>query len=92
MVPGADAATRGTTDFTDHRVGLDSSAENTELAVCPTTVAVDVMAHVEFTEAHGIFIGVRDVQCGDDTRFGAETEDPSDDAVDDHDTGWITRN
>ena len=39
--PAADAATRSTIDFTDHRVGLDSSSVTTNLAECPTAVAVD---------------------------------------------------
>ena len=68
MAP-AEAATRGTIDFTDHRVGLDSSSVTTDLAECPTAVAVDVMGHVEFTRTHGVFIGVRDIQCGGDTGF-----------------------
>jgi hypothetical protein len=131
MVPAADAATRSTIDFTDHRVGLDSSSVTTDLAECPTAVAVEVMGHVEFTRTHGVFIGVRDIQCGGNTGFvvrltanfgdggsfgswsiidaygaleglrgsgkivgtgfGGETEDPSDDGIDDHYTGWITR-
>ena len=131
MVPAtAEAATRGTIDFTDHRVGLDSSSVTTNLPECPTAVAVDVMAHVEFTRTHGVFIGIRDFQCGGDTgfvvrltatfadgsfgswsivdaygaleglhgsgklvgtAFGGDTADPSDDGIDDHYTGRITR-
>jgi hypothetical protein len=66
MVPAA-AATRGTIDFTDHGVGFDSSSVTTNLPECPTAVAVDVKAHVEFTRTHGVFIGIRDFQCGGDT-------------------------
>jgi hypothetical protein len=130
MVPAAGAATRDTIDFTDHRVGLDISSVTTDLAECPTAEAVDVMAHVEFTLTHGVFIGIRDFQCGGGTgfvvrltanfsdgsygswsiidaygaleglrgsgkivgtAFGGDTEDPSDDGIDDHYTGWITR-
>ena len=68
MVP-ASAATKGTIDFTDHRVGFDSSSVTTNLPECPTAVAVDVKAHVEFTRTHGVFIGIRDFQCGGDTGF-----------------------
>ena len=131
-VPSADAATRSLIEFTDHRVGLDSSAVTTSLDECPTAVAVDLMSHVEFTRTHGVFIGVRDIQCGSGTGFvvrltanfgeggsfgswsivdaygdlagmrgsgkivgtpfGGETpEDPTDDGIDDHYTGWVTR-
>ena len=131
VLPAADAATRSPIDFTDHRVGLDTSTVTTDLAECPTAVAVDLRSHVEFTRSHGVFIGVRDIQCGsgtgfvvrltanfgDDgssgswsiidaygalagmrgagkltgTPFGGDTEDPSDDGIDDHYTGWVTR-
>ena len=130
MVPAADAANRHTIDFTDHRLGLDSSAVTTDLAECPTAEAVDLRAHVEFTRTHGVFMAVRDFQCGGGTgfvvrlnaifadgsfgswsiidsygameglqgagkvtgtRFGGDTEDPNDDGIDDHYTGWITR-
>ena len=130
MAPTAHAGTRGTIDFTDHRVGLETSSVTTDLAACPTAVAVDRRAHVEFTRHHGVFHGVRDMQCGDGTGFvvrltarfgeggstgtwsivdaygdleglhgagtlvgtgfGGDTEDPSDDGIDDHYTGWIT--
>lgn len=129
-VPAAGAATRGTVDFTDHRVGLESSSVTTNLTECPTAVAVDLMSHVEFTRTHGVFIGVRDFQCGEGTgfvvrltanfgdgsfgswsivdaygtleglrgsgklvgtSFGGDTEDPSDDGIDDHYTGRIIR-
>jgi hypothetical protein len=132
MVPTADAATRGTIDFVDHRVGFDgTSSVTTDLAECPTAEAVDVMTHVAFTQKHGVFFGVRAIECDADTGFvvrltarfansgsfgswsivdaygaldglrgsgaivgtgfGAETEDESDDGIDDHYTGWITR-
>ena len=131
MTPTADAATRAPVDFTDHRVGLDSSSVTTDLPECPTAEAVDLAAHVEFTQTHGVFIGTRDFQCGGGTGFvvrltanfsedgsygswsiidaygaleglhgagkivgtpfGGDTEDPSDDGIDDHYTGWITR-
>ncbi len=129
MVSTAEGATRATIDFTDHRVG-DFSSVTTSLAECPSAVAVDLKGHVAFTQTHGVFLGVRDIQCDggtgfvvrltanfDDgsfgswsiidsygdlagihgsgkivgTRFGDETEDPSDDGIDDHYTGWITR-
>ena len=131
VVSVADAATRGTIDFTDHRVGLEASSVTTDLAECPRAVAVDVMTQVAFTRTHGVFVGVRAVECDSDTGFvvrltarfgdggslgswsivdaygdlaglrgagtivgtgfGGETEDPSDDGIDDHYTGWITR-
>ena len=130
VAPAAGAATSGTIDFTDHRVGLDSSSVTTDLPECPTAVAVDLMDHVEFTRTHGVFIGIRDFQCGGGTgfvvrltanfsdgsfgswsivdaygaleglhgsgkivgtAFGGDTEDPSDDGIDDHYTGRITR-
>ena len=129
FVPSADAGTRDTIDLTDHRIGLHQSSVTTDLAECPTAVAVDLMAHVEFTRTHGVFVGVRDFQCGDrtgfvvrltanfgdgshgswsivdsygalaglrgsgkivGTPFGFDTEDPSDDGIDDHYTGSIT--
>lgn len=129
FVPSADAGTRGTIDFTDHRLGFDQSSVTTDLAECPTAVAVDLRSHTEFTRTHGVFVGVRDFQCGDGTgfvvrltanfsdlsvgtwsivdsygeleglrgsgtvvgtAFGFETEDPSDDGIDDHYTGSIT--
>lgn len=130
MLPAAEAATSGTIDFTDHRVGLVSSSATTDLPECPTAVAVDLMARAEFTRTHGVFIGIRDFQCGGGTgfvvrltanfsdgsfgswsivdaygdleglhgsgkivgtAFGGDTEDPSDDGIDDHYTGRITR-
>lgn len=130
MQPAADATSRATIDFTDHRVGLDSSSVTTDLSECPTAVAVDVTTHVEFTPTHGVFIWTRDFQCGGGTgfvvrltanfsdgslgswsivdaygaldgmrgsgkivgtSFGGDTEDPSDDGIDDHYTGWIVR-
>ena len=133
-LPAAQAATRSPIDFTDHRVGFGdavTSEVTTNLAECPTAVAVDLMAHAEFTRTHGVFIGVRDIQCGSGTGFvvrltatfggggsfgswsivdsygalagmrgagkivgtgfGGETEDPADDGIDDHYTGWVTR-
>ena len=131
-MPSAGAATRSPIEFTDHRVGLDSSSVTTSLDECPTAVAVDLMSHVEFTRPHGVFIGVRDIQCGSGTGFvvrltatfgeggssgswsivdaygdlagmrgagkivgtpfgGATPDDPTDDGIDDHYTGWITR-
>jgi hypothetical protein len=68
-LPAADAATRTPISFTDHRVGLESSAVTTSLPECPTAEAVDLMTHVEFTRSHGVFIGIRDIQCGDGTGF-----------------------
>lgn len=130
MVPAADAATRHTIDITDHRVGSDFSAVTTDLPECPTAVAADRMTHVEFTRTHGVFVALRDFECGGGTgfvvrltanfadgsfgswsiidaygaleglhgsgkvigtRFGGDTEDPGDDGIDDHYTGWITR-
>jgi hypothetical protein len=130
-LPPAGAATRAPIDFTDHRVGLDTSAVTTNLPECPTAVAVDLRAHVQLTPAHGVFVAVRDIQCGSGTGFvirltatfaedgssgswsivdsygalagmrgagkitgtpfGGETEDPADDGIDDHYTGWVTR-
>ena len=130
MHPAADAASRDTIDFTDHRVGLDTSSVTTDLAECPTAVAVDLRSHTEFTRTHGVFTGIRDFQCGGGTGFvvrltanfsdgsfgswsivdaygalegmrgsgkivgsgfGGDTEDPSDDGIDDHYAGWIIR-
>lgn len=128
--PTAEAATRDTIEFTDHRVGLDSSSVTTDLPECPTAEAVDLWAHVEFTQTHGVFVAIRDFRCGDGTGFvvrltanfsdgssgswsivdaygaleglhgsgklvgtpfGGETEDQSDDGIDDHYTGRIVR-
>ena len=67
----ASAATRDTIDFTDHRDGFaGSSVVTTDLEQCQTAVAVDLMARfVETRPEHGVFIGVRDFQCGDGSGF-----------------------
>lgn len=67
----ASAATRNTIDFTDHRDGFaGSSSVTTDLELCPTAVAVDLrVKFVETRPEHGVFVGVRDFQCGDGSGF-----------------------
>jgi hypothetical protein len=70
LAPQALAGTRSTADFTDVReiVG-ESSSVTTDLPGCPTATGVDLRAQVAFPPPHGVFIGIRDFQCGDGTGF-----------------------
>jgi hypothetical protein len=70
LAPQALAGTRSTVDFTDVRGFVDrSSAATTDLPGCATATGVDLRANLAFPPPHGVFIGIRDFQCGDGTGF-----------------------
>ena len=70
VASSANAATRDTIDFTDHKVGFTGSSVTTDLEQCPTAVAVDLRGKfVETRPEHAVFIGVRDFQCADGSGF-----------------------
>jgi hypothetical protein len=76
----ASAATRTAVHITDTRTFAGASSVTTDLAECPTATTTDLRVHVADVPDGGIFFGLRDFQCSDDSgfvvrltaRFGAE--------------------
>jgi hypothetical protein len=70
IAPSANAASRDTIDFTDHRVGFTGSWVTTDLEQCPTAVATDLRGKfVETRPEHAVFVGLRDFRCADGSGF-----------------------
>ncbi len=69
LAPAAQAGTRTAIEFTDVRTFEGDSSVTTSLAECPTATAVDLRARAVFGPRHGVFVGIRDFQCGDGSGF-----------------------
>ena len=69
LAPAAQAGTRTTIEFTDVRTFDGTSSVTTDLADCPTATGVDLRGRVVGARPHGVFIGIRDFQCGDGSGF-----------------------
>ena len=67
LAPAADGGTRMPISFDDTRIVSDENLPGdatTSLAGCATAVSVDQRVHAAFPKPHGVFIGIRDFQCG----------------------------
>jgi hypothetical protein len=69
LAPAAQAGTRMTIEFTDVRTFEGDSSVTTSLDECPTATTEDHRTHTVFGPRHGVFVGIRDFQCGDGSGF-----------------------